>query len=150
MIGGQGSLLAIKDQFPLPRQGMRHRLAASIPPKRVQGWALEWMPALVTDILVSMDDRFLFTSCWLHGDIRQYDISDPFNVRMVGQVRHKEIPSGNNNPKPPSSQCFVGGSIHSQSGVTVLEDSELEVIGGGDRSRNDQRVGIGIVDLVGG
>ena len=37
----------------------------------------EPLPGLITDILISMDDRFLYFSNWLHGDIRQYDISDP-------------------------------------------------------------------------
>jgi 56kDa selenium binding protein (SBP56). len=33
-----------------------------------------------------MDDRFLYFSNWLHGDIRQYDIIDPHNPVMTGQV----------------------------------------------------------------
>lgn len=33
-----------------------------------------------------MDDRFLFFSNWLHGDIRQYDITDPAAPKLVGQV----------------------------------------------------------------
>ena len=33
-----------------------------------------------------MDDRFLYFCNWLHGDIRQYDISDPHNPRLTGQV----------------------------------------------------------------
>ena len=44
------------------------------------------MPGLITDILLSMDDRFLYFSNWLHGDLRQYDISDPSNPRLTGQV----------------------------------------------------------------
>lgn len=44
------------------------------------------MPSLITDILVSMDDRYLYFSNWLHGDLRQYDVSDPSNPRMTGQV----------------------------------------------------------------
>ena len=44
------------------------------------------MPGLITDILVSMDDRYLYFSNWLHGDLRQYDISDPFNPKLTGQV----------------------------------------------------------------
>lgn len=44
------------------------------------------MPSLVTDILVSMDDRYLYFSNWLHGDLRQYDISDPSNPKLTGQV----------------------------------------------------------------
>ena len=35
------------------------------------------VPGLITDILISMDDRFLYFSNWLHGDVRQYDISRP-------------------------------------------------------------------------
>jgi selenium-binding protein 1 len=44
------------------------------------------VPGLITDIVISMDDRFLYFSDWFHGDIRQYDISDPFHPRLVGQV----------------------------------------------------------------
>ena len=44
------------------------------------------VPGLITDILVSMDDRYLFFSNWLHGDVRMYDISDPPNPRLVDQV----------------------------------------------------------------
>ena len=33
-----------------------------------------------------MDDRYLYLSNWLHGDIRQYDISDPSHPRQVGQL----------------------------------------------------------------
>lgn len=44
------------------------------------------MPGLITDILVSMDDKYLYFSNWLHGDLRQYDISDPSNPVLTGQV----------------------------------------------------------------
>ena len=33
-----------------------------------------------------MDDRFLYFSNWLHGDLRQYDISDPANPKLTGQL----------------------------------------------------------------
>ena len=49
----------------------------------------EWpipVPGLITVILISMDDRFLYFCNWLHGDIRQYDISDPSNPSFTGQV----------------------------------------------------------------
>uniref|UniRef100_A0A8C3ART5 Methanethiol oxidase n=1 Tax=Cyclopterus lumpus TaxID=8103 RepID=A0A8C3ART5_CYCLU len=61
--------------------------------------------SLITDILISLDDRYLFFSNWLHGDIRQYDITDRRNPRLVGQV-------------------FLGGSIVSDGSVRVLEDPE--------------------------
>uniref|UniRef100_A0A8D0GCY1 Methanethiol oxidase n=1 Tax=Sphenodon punctatus TaxID=8508 RepID=A0A8D0GCY1_SPHPU len=43
------------------------------------------MPGFITDILISLDDRFLYLSNWIHGDLRQYDISDPWRPRLVGQ-----------------------------------------------------------------
>lgn len=46
---------------------------------------------LITDILISLDDRFLYFSNWLHGDIRQYDVTDRRNPRMVGQVRQLRL-----------------------------------------------------------
>ena len=52
----------------------------------VEGWALPGMPGLITDILISMDDRYLYFSNWLQGDIRQYDITDPHHPKLVGQV----------------------------------------------------------------
>lgn len=42
---------------------------------------------LVTDILISLDDKYLYFGNWLHGDIRQYDITDTKNPKLVGQVR---------------------------------------------------------------
>ena len=56
-----------------------------IPSVDVEGWPIP-VPSLITDILVSMDDRFIYFSNWLHGDLRQYDISDPSNPKMTGQV----------------------------------------------------------------
>ena len=44
------------------------------------------MPGLISVILISMDDRFLYFCNWLHGDIRQYDITDPSHPRLTGQV----------------------------------------------------------------
>jgi selenium-binding protein 1 len=41
----------------------------------------------VTDINLSMDDRFLYVSCWGSGEIRQYEVSDPTNPRLTGSVR---------------------------------------------------------------
>ena len=44
------------------------------------------MPGLITDLVLSMDDRFLYFSNWLHGDLRQYDVSDPANPKLTGQL----------------------------------------------------------------
>ena len=45
------------------------------------------VPPLVTDIELSVDDRFLYVSCWGSGEFRQYDVSDPFNPKLTGSVR---------------------------------------------------------------
>jgi hypothetical protein len=42
---------------------------------------------LVTDINLSLDDRFLYVSCWGTGELRQYDVSDPFHPKLTGSVR---------------------------------------------------------------
>ena len=44
------------------------------------------VPGLISDLVVSMDDRFLYFANWLQGDVRQYDISDPFKPKMTGQM----------------------------------------------------------------
>ncbi|NDH25912.1 MAG: hypothetical protein EBY35_06800 [Rhodobacteraceae bacterium] len=49
----------------------------------------EWpipVPGVMSAILVSMDDKYLYLNNWLHGDMRQYDISDPHNPVLTGQV----------------------------------------------------------------
>ena len=44
----------------------------------LEGWPLEGgVPGLITDIVLSLDDKDLFFSNWLHGDLRHYDVSDP-------------------------------------------------------------------------
>jgi selenium-binding protein 1 len=51
----------------------------------LEGWPFP-VPGLITDLVVSMDDRWLYFSNWLHGDLRRYDISDPANPRLAGQL----------------------------------------------------------------
>jgi selenium-binding protein 1 len=55
-------------------------------PVEVEGFPFP-APALITDQLISMDDRFLYISCWLHGELRQYDISDRANPRLTAQLQ---------------------------------------------------------------
>jgi selenium-binding protein 1 len=51
-----------------------------------EGWPFP-VPGLITDLVVSMDDRSLYFSNWLHGDLRQYDISDPANPKLTGRLQ---------------------------------------------------------------
>jgi selenium-binding protein 1 len=57
----------------------------AVPAQELEGWPVP-VPGLITDLLLSMDDRYLYFSNWLHGDIRQYDVSDPAHPRLTGQV----------------------------------------------------------------
>jgi len=45
------------------------------------------VPPLVTDIELSLDDKFLYVSCWGTGELRQYDVSEPSSPRLTGSVR---------------------------------------------------------------
>lgn len=56
-----------------------------VDPVEHEGWPFP-VPGLITDIVLSLDDRFLYFSNWLHGDLRQYDVSDPANPKLTGQV----------------------------------------------------------------
>jgi selenium-binding protein 1 len=62
------------------------QVAISVPALQVQNWILPQMPGLITDFLISLDDRFLYFSNWLHGDVRQYNIEDPANPVLTGQL----------------------------------------------------------------
>merc|ERR1711971_577018 len=58
--------------------------------------------------VMPLEIRFLYFSNWVHGDIRQYDITDTRNPKLTGQV-------------------FFGGSIVKEGSVKVTEDQELSV-----------------------
>jgi selenium-binding protein 1 len=45
------------------------------------------VPPLLADINLSLDDKYLYASCWGTGDFRQYDVSDPFNPKLTGSIR---------------------------------------------------------------
>ncbi len=47
------------------------------------------VPPLVTDIDLSMDDKYLYVACWGTGDLQQYDVSDPFNPKLTGKVQDR-------------------------------------------------------------
>ncbi len=53
-------------------------------PPLLQGF--EAVPPLVTDIDLSLDDRFLYVACWGTGEMRQYDVADPMNPKLAGSV----------------------------------------------------------------
>src|SRR5262249_53371342 len=62
----------------------------------------------VTDINLSMDDRFLYVSCWGSGEIRQYDVSDPTNPKLTGSVQIGGIVRRAPHPKNPQATLNGG------------------------------------------
>lgn len=64
---------------------------------------------LITDILISMDDKYLYFSNWLHGDICQYDITNPASPKLVGRI-------------------FLGGKLLKDTSLRLIDDPENLVI----------------------
>ena len=60
------------------------------------------VPPLVTDINLSLDDRFLYVSCWGTGELLQYDVSDPFQPVKTGSVRLGGIARREAHPNHPN------------------------------------------------
>jgi methanethiol oxidase len=44
------------------------------------------VPGLISDVVLSMDDRYLYFANWLQGDVRQYDVTDPQKPKLTGQL----------------------------------------------------------------
>jgi len=73
-------------------------------PPLLQGFGA--VPPLVTDIDLSLDDRFLYVSCWGTGEMRQYDVSDPRKPVLTGSVHIGGI---TRRAKHPSGAEYKGG-----------------------------------------
>ena len=70
--------------------------AADLPPA-LQAFGA--VPPLISDIDLSVDDRWLYVSCWGTGELKQYDVSDPArpketaSVHLGGIVRREPHPA---------------------------------------------------------
>jgi len=93
--------------------------AIDVANEELEGWPLPGgVPGLITDLVLSMDDRDLFFSNWLHGDLRHYDVSDPENPKLKSQVwlggllgrdqGHPKAPEALNGG-PQMLQCSLDG-----------------------------------------
>jgi selenium-binding protein 1 len=85
-----------------------------VPPREVAGWPFP-VPGLITDLVLSMDDKWLYFSNWLHGDVRQYDVSDPAKPKLTGQLllggvegKGPRVPVGRGSPDP-APRKLAGG-----------------------------------------
>jgi methanethiol oxidase len=79
--------------------------AEQLPPL-LQGFGA--VPPLVTDIDLSVDDHFLYVSCWGTGELKQYDVSDPFHPAETGSVRIGGIAGRAAHPARPGTPLSGG------------------------------------------
>jgi selenium-binding protein 1 len=94
---------------------------ADLPPL-LQGFKA--VPPLVTDINLSLDDRFLYVSCWGTGELRQYDVSDPFNPTLTGSVHVGGIVRRAAHPKDPTRRLNGGPQM-----VEISRDGRRAYVG---------------------
>jgi methanethiol oxidase len=64
------------------------------------------VPPLISDIDLSLDDRFLYVACWGTGELRQYDVTDPMKPQLAGSVRIGGIAQ---HTQHPNGRPFGGG-----------------------------------------
>ena len=70
--------------------------------------SLKAVPPFITDINLSLDDRFLYVSCWATGEFIQYDVSDPANPKKTGSIHLGGIVRRAAHPSKPN-QPLNGG-----------------------------------------
>mmetsp|Transcript_17020 Transcript_17020/g.15373 ORF Transcript_17020/g.15373 Transcript_17020/m.15373 type:complete len:482 (+) Transcript_17020:60-1505(+) len=90
--------------FDPSNEKVNHQVVIKQPWVEVEGWALPTLPPLITDILLSLDDKWLFFSNWLRGDVLVYDVSTPSLPVLADRL-------------------FIGGSISKQGSVKVPKAS---------------------------
>jgi methanethiol oxidase len=65
-------------------------------------------PPLVSDIDLSLDDKYLYVSCWGTGEMRQYDVTNPYEPRLTGSVRIGGVAKHTPHPSNPSRPLSGG------------------------------------------
>ena len=99
---GSDAKWAIKKVIEIPAEPAD---PAKLPPI-LQGFKV--VAPLVTDINLSLDDRYLYVSCWGLGELMQYDVTDPFHPKKVSSLRLGGIVSRTAHPRQPD-QPLNGG-----------------------------------------
>ncbi len=75
-------------------------------PPLLQGFKA--VPPLITDINLSLDDRFLYVSCFGTGEFLQFDVSDPFHPKKTGSLHLGGIIRRAAHPKQPKTPLNGG------------------------------------------
>jgi len=77
----EGERWAVKKVITIPAEPAD----ASVLPPALKPFGA--VPPLITDIDLSVDDRWLYVSCWGTGELKRYDVSDPHAPRETASVR---------------------------------------------------------------
>ena len=84
----------------------------NIPSKMVYGWhgsQEELLPALITDILISLDDSILYISAWAFGEVYQYRIENKRPPQLLDVIR-------------------IGGLLNPSSAIKIINNSDTELL----------------------
>jgi methanethiol oxidase len=60
------------------------------------------VPPFVTDINLSLDDKWLYVSCWGTGELRRYDVSIPDQPKLTSVVQIGGMVRRAPHPKDPN------------------------------------------------
>jgi len=77
----------------------------SLPPL-LQGFKA--VPPLVTDLNLSLDDKWLYVSCWGTGELRRYDVSVPDNPKLTSVLQIGGIVRRAPHPRDPNLRLNGG------------------------------------------
>jgi hypothetical protein len=104
VLGLRSSRTYVLDTKPDPRNP---KVVRTIEADELAAKAGYSVPPLISDIDLSVDDRWLYVSCWGTGELKQYDVSDPFNPRETGSVKLGGIVR--RHPHPAAPELPLGG-----------------------------------------
>ncbi|MGD9897109.1 MAG: selenium-binding protein SBP56-related protein [Candidatus Methylacidiphilaceae bacterium] len=97
-----GDRWAIRKVIEIPAEPAKE---AELPPLLKSFRAV---PPVLTDIDLSLDDRYLYLSCWGTGDLLQYDVTDPFHPKRVSSLHLGGITRRGAHPRAPQNPLNGG------------------------------------------
>ncbi len=99
---GKGGEWKVKKVIEIPAEPAE---PADLPPL-LQGFKA--VPPLISDIILSLDDRQLYVSCWGTGELRQYDVSDPHSPKLTATTQIGGIVRRAAHPGKPTKRLNGG------------------------------------------
>ena len=66
------------------------------------------VPPLISDLNLSLDDKWLYVSCWGTGELRRYDVSVPDSPRLTGVIQLGDIVRRAAHPRDPGTPLSGG------------------------------------------